>query len=47
MHVDVVHIRLGWSLIRLSAKPSESHLMQIDSQRTHAIQEHIDPQVVL
>ena len=47
MHVDVVHIRLGWPLIRLSAKPCESHLMQIDSQGTHTIQEHIDPQIIL
>ena len=41
--VEVVSVR---AFVLLRAKPGERHLVQVDPQRIHAIQEHVEAEVV-
>ena len=47
VHVAVVNIAPVGSLVRLSAKSSEGHLMHKNAQWIHAIQQDVDAEVVL
>lgn len=47
VHINIVHVLASWSFVRISAEPGEGHLVQVDPQRTHTIQKHIDSQIVL
>jgi hypothetical protein len=46
VHISVVNIRGGRSLIRLCAKASEGHLVKVDSQRLHSIEHNVKPQII-
>lgn len=46
MHKHVVEVAALGSFISFSAEPSESHLVQVDSQRIHSVEEHIQTQII-
>lgn len=47
MHIDIAHVRLGWSLVSLRAESSKCHLVQVNTKGTDPVQEDIDAQIVL
>ena len=47
MHVEVVHVACGGLLIGLGAEAREALFVDVDSQRAHAVEEHVNTQVVL
>ena len=47
MHEQVVHILWRRPLIGLRAETSKCHLVKVDAQRGHAIEENVETQIVL
>jgi len=46
MHKHVVEVAALGSFISFSAESSESHLVQVDSQRIYTVEEHIQTQII-
>lgn len=46
MHKHVVEVAAPGSFISFSAEPSESHLVQVDSQRIYSVEEHVQTQII-
>lgn len=47
MHVGVFHVASIRLLIGFRAEASERHLVQVNAERGHSVQEHVDPEIVL
>jgi hypothetical protein len=47
MHEEVIEIPLAWLLVLARGEARKSILMQVNAQRIDAIDENVEPQVIL